>query len=188
MMNRHNKIPIKNIFHMLSYAYNIIHLSEYKKIGTEKFSNVTDMYARILSLGIPVLIRGGLLKDYIIIEETSNVIKGKLDINASLKQNAFIQKKVAIKYDKLSENILLNQIIKATLTYLTQSLSMNREIRQKLYGFLPFFGNVSDIELNIRLWKKIRYDKQNIRYQFIIDICRYIYESLLLDDNTATDL
>lgn len=186
-MNRHKNIPIQNIFYMLSYAYNIIHLSEYKKIGTEKFTNVTDMYARILSVGIPVLIRGGLLKDYIIMEETSNVIKEKLDINASLKQNTLIQKKVAIKYDELSENILLNQIIKATLIYLTKSLSLSRAIRQKFYGFLPFFSNVSDVELNIRLWKRVRYNKQNIRYQFIVDICRYIYESLILDDNTATN-
>lgn len=187
-MERNNNIPIRNIYYMLSYAYQTLNLSEYKQIGTEKFKNVKELYAEILSIGIPVLIRRGLSKDYISIEETSNVIKGKIDINSTIKKNSLVNKKVAVVYDEFSENILLNQIIKATLVYLSRSNKINQKMRRLFYGLLPYFAEVSDVELDLQLWKNIRYNRQNIRYQFIVDVCRYIYEELLFDESSKSQI
>ncbi|MER2262780.1 MAG: restriction endonuclease [Psychrobacillus sp.] len=180
-MERNENIPIRNIYYMLSYAYQTLNVSEFKHIGTEKFDNVKDLYAEILSIGMPVLIRGGLSKDYIVVKETSNVIKGRIDINSTIKKNALINKKLEVIYDELSENILLNQIIKATLVYLSSSAKINQKKRRLFYGFLPYFAEVEDIELDLQLWKNIRYNRQNIRYEFIVDVCRFLYEELLLD-------
>ncbi|ENH95944.1 5-methylcytosine-specific restriction enzyme subunit McrC [Gracilibacillus halophilus YIM-C55.5] len=187
-MERNENIPIRNIYYMLSYAYQTLHLSEYKQIGTEQFENVKELYAEILSIGIPVLIRGGLSKDYISVEETSNFIKGKIDINATIKKNALVDKKVAIVYDEFSEDILLNQIIKSTLVYLSRSNKLSQKMRRLFYGLLPYFKEVSDVELDINLWKNVRYNHQNIRYQFIVDVCRYLYEELLFDQSSASQI
>lgn len=187
-MERNSNIPIRNIYYMLSYAYQTLNLSEYKEIGTEVFENVQELYAEILSIGIPVLIRGGLSKDYISVEETSNVIKGKIDINSTIKKNTLVNKKVAVVYDEFSEDILLNQIIKATLLYLARSNKINRKMRKSFYGLLPYFTEVSDVELDLNLWKKVKYNRQNIRYQFIVDVCRYLYEQLLFDESSASQI
>lgn len=187
-MERNNNIPIRNIYYMLSYAYQTLNLSEYKQIGTEKFENVKELYTKILSIGIPALIRGGLSKDYISVEETSNVIKGKIDINSTIKKNTLVNKKVAVVYDEFSENILLNQIIKATLIYLSHSKKISRIMRRLFYGLLPYFTEVSDIELDLKLWKNVRYNRQNIRYQFIVDVCRYLYEQLLFDESSTSQM
>jgi len=173
---------------MLSYAYQTLNLSEYKQIGIENFHNVQELYAEILSIGIPVLIRGGLSKDYINVEETSNVVKGKIDINSTIKRNALVNKKVAVVYDEFSENILLNQIIKATLVYLSKSNKISRKMRRLFYGLLPYFTKVSDVELNLKLWKNVRYNRQNIRYQFIVDVCRFLYEQLLFDESSTSQM
>ncbi|MDX8045372.1 restriction endonuclease [Gracilibacillus sp. S3-1-1] len=187
-MEKNNHIPIRNIYYMLSYAYQTLNFSEYKQIGTEKFENIKELYAKILSIGIPVLIRGGLSKDYISVEETSNVIKGKMDINSTIKNNALVNKKVAVVYDEFSENILLNQIIKATLVYLSRSYQISKKMRRLFYGLLPYFTEVSDVELSLNLWKNVKYDRQNIRYQFTVDVCRYLYEQLLLDESSASQM
>lgn len=187
-MERNSNIPIRNIYYMLSYAYQTLSLSEYKQIGTENFENVQELYAEILSVGIPVLLRGGLNKDYISVEETSNVIKGKIDINSTIKKNTLVNKKVSVIYDKFSGNILLNQIIKATLVYLSHSNKINRKMRRLFYGFLPYFTEVSDVALDLKLWRNVRYNRQNIRYQFIVDVCRYLYEQLLLDENSTSQI
>lgn len=97
-----------------------------------------------------------------------------------------IIKKVSVVYDDFSGNILLNQIIKATLVYLSRSNKINKKIRRIFYGLLPYFTEVSDVELNLKLWKNLRYNRQNIRYQFIVDVCRYLYEQLLLDENSTS--
>jgi 5-methylcytosine-specific restriction enzyme subunit McrC len=187
-MERNNNIPIRNIYYMLSYAYQTLNLSEYKQIGTENFENVKELYAKILAIGIPVLIRGGLSKDYISVEETSNVIKGKIDINPTINKNALVIKKVAVVYDEFSVNILLNQIIKATLVYLSRSNKISQTMRKFFYGLLPYFTEVSDVELNFKLWKNLRYNRQNIRYQFIVDVCRYLYEQLLFDESSTSHM
>lgn len=187
-MERNSNIPIRNIYYMLSYAYQTLNLSEYKQIGTEDFENVKELYAEILSIGIPVLIRGGLSKDYISVEETSNVIKGKIDINSTIKKNTLVNKKVAVVYDEFSEDILLNQIIKGTLLYLARSKKINQKMRKSFYGLLPYFTEVTDVELDLKLWKNVIYNRQNIRYQFIVDVCRYLYEQLLFDESSTSQI
>src|SRR5699024_12766367 len=99
-MERNKNIPIRNIYYMLSYAYQTLNLAEYKQIGIAKFENVRDLYAEILSIGIPVLIRGGLSNDYIRVEETADVIKGKIDINAAIKKITIANKKIVVVYDE----------------------------------------------------------------------------------------
>lgn len=187
-MERNSNIPIRNIYYMLSYAYQTLNLSEYKDVGTEDFENVKELYAEILSIGIPVLLRGGLSKDYVSVEETSNVIKGKIDINSTIKKNTLVNKKVSVVYDEFSENILLNQIIKATLVYLSRSNKISKKMRRVFYGFLPYFTEVVDVELESKLWRNVRYNRQNIRYQFIMDVCRYLYEQLLFDESSTSQI
>lgn len=187
-MERNSNIPIRNIYYMLSYAYQTLNISEYKQLGTEKFDNVQELYTEILSIGIPVLIRGGLSKDYISVEDTANVIKGKIDINATIKKNTLVNKKVAVIYDEFSENILLNQIIKATLVYLSRSKKISQKKRRLFYGLLPYFTEVSDVALDLKLWKSVKYNRQNIRYQFIVDVCRYLYEQLLFDESSTAQM
>lgn len=167
---------------MLSYAYQTIKLSEYKKLDVEKFDNVTELYVEILKIGIPVLIRGGIIKDYVRVSDKTTVIRGKIDINASIKQNALVDKKLLVLYDEFSEDILLNQILKATITHLFRSSELSKENRRFFFGLLPYFVAVSEVQLDLGLWRDVRYNRQNIRYQFLIDICRYLYEELLLDE------
>lgn len=170
---------------MLSYAYKTLGFAEYKNIGSEPFKNVRDLYSEILAIGLPVLIRSGLLKDYIRIDEKTTVIRGKIDINASIKQNALVNKKLVVVHDEFSEDILLNQILKATLVCLSSSNKIKKAKRRKFHGFLSYFQGVSDVELNIELWKWVQYNRQNARYQFLIDICRFLYEELLISEGES---
>lgn len=182
MKESKEQIPIRNIYYMLSYAYKTLHFSEYKSIGSETFENVMDLYSGILVMGIPVLIRGGLIKDYVQVDEKTAVIRGKIDINASIKKNALVDKKLVVIYDEFSEDVLLNQIIKATLIYLSRSNKIDKVKRRHFYSLLPYFTEVSDVELRTNPWKRVQYNSQNVRYQFLIDICRFLYEELLVSE------
>lgn len=45
-------IPIRNIYYMLSYAFQVLNEQGYRKIATEQFHNVADLCAAILIKGI----------------------------------------------------------------------------------------------------------------------------------------
>lgn len=177
-----NNIPIRNIYYMLAYAYQALQFTEYQELSTEEFDDVTELYTAILIVGIPVLLRGGLLRDYMPLQEQSQVLRGKIDISRSIKQNALINKKLIVAYDEFSEDILANQIIKATVLILLQNEHVKRHQKQVLYGFLPYFSQVSEIVLDSHLWQNIAMKPRNQRYQFILTICRYLFEERLLSE------
>lgn len=164
---------------MLSYAYRTVNLSEFKNFDTESFDNVKHLYAEILTVMLPSIIRGGLVKEYINTHEQSNVIRGKIDINESIKTSSIVHKKLVVQYDEFSEDVLLNQIVKSTLIYLIHSSDLDKSYKKGFHSFLPYFGNVKNIELNLDLWRKVTYHRQSLRYHFIIDICRFLFEELL---------
>ena len=58
-------IPIKNIYYMLSYAFQVLNEQGYKQLLTEKFDNVAELCCAILSKGISSQIKRGLGKAYL---------------------------------------------------------------------------------------------------------------------------
>lgn len=45
-------IPIKNVYYMLSYAFQVLNEQSYKNIATEQFHNIAELMAAILEKGI----------------------------------------------------------------------------------------------------------------------------------------
>ena len=50
-------IPVQNIYHMLSYAFQVLNEQSYKSIATEQFQNTAELMAAILEKGITVQIK-----------------------------------------------------------------------------------------------------------------------------------
>ena len=179
------RIPIQNIYYMLAYAYQTLHLSEYQPLSTEQFDNVTELYAAILAIGIPVLVRGGLMKEYQTVSNQSLILRGKVDFSASIKQNALVNQQLVVNYDEFLEDHQLNQIIKATLVYLHRHQQVSKKHQRQLLSYLPYFAKVADVKLSLALWKNRQKHRQNLRYEFIVEICRFVYEALLLSTNNG---
>lgn len=181
-MNNLN-IPIKNIYYMLTYAYKSLKIDDYKSMSNEKFDSLADLYSEVLSLSVARLVRRGLWKEYIRKSESSSVIKGKINLNESVKDNSVLKKQMIVEYDVLSENIKFNQIIKSMLLILVFHSQVKKEHQKKLRQLLVYFSEVDEISLNYNIWKDISYNPQNVHYQLTLDICRYFFEELLLDES-----
>ena len=80
-MIKDKSIYIKNIYYMLSYAFQILKQSNYDEIASEKFEDAQDLFAAILSNGVFKLVKQGLRKEYISNADTISTIKGKMGIS-----------------------------------------------------------------------------------------------------------
>lgn len=180
MLNFHDTIPIRNIYYMLAYSYGVLEFEEYRNLGHEEFENIYELLVTILTVGIPPIIRNGLDKEYKNVSEKLNVIKGKINVNDTIKTNSLITKRLVVDYDEFSENTILNQIIKSTLLSIISGNKVNRNVRKKVGGLLPRFENVDIISLEGNTWSRITYSRNNKRYNFIIVICRHIHELTML--------
>lgn len=167
---------------MLAYVFRDLDLTNNKSSSVEEFENVRELYAEILYLSFSRILKQGIYKEYIEVSEDSPIIKGKLNLNETIKRMVFLKKQVHINYDVFSENNLLNQIIKATLLKFIRDPKIKSEQSRKLRGLLFYLSEVDMINLTLVQWGNIQWNRQNNFYQLAIEVCRLYIEELLLED------
>lgn len=173
-------ISVKNIYYMLSYAYQVLNESGYAKYSYEKFSDAETLFAHILHLGVRHEIKRGINKDYhSVVDEDSKVIRGKLDIALSMKQYALSKRTVCCLYDEYCENSIINQILKASINYELHSATLDDSIKKELRKDLPFFRNVDQINVSQIRWNSLRFDRNNASYKMLTNVCYLLINGLI---------
>ena len=170
-------IKIKNIYYMLSYAFQSLNSKAYKKIESEEFENTAELFSEILIIGVSSQIKQGLVRDYIDITETTSSIRGKISISESINNQSFIKKQLNCTYDEFSPNCYLNQIIKSTMAILVKS-DISKMRKKKLKNLLMYFRDVDLIDLKSINWK-IRFDRNNQTYRMLIGVCYLVVNGLI---------
>ena len=99
---------------MLTYAFQVLNQSNYDEIASEKFENIHDLFAAILSKAIAQQVKQGLHREYIEKNENLTVMRGKIDIQGTITNRLQKQQRLSCNFDELSENNIFNQIIKTT--------------------------------------------------------------------------
>lgn len=178
MMTDDKGILIKNIYYMMSYAFVSLHKSNYVDIEVEEFENIHDMFAAIIGKSVAVQIKHGLYKEYIAKTEDLSVLRGNL--NGTIRNVIEHKQKLSCVYDELSENNLLNQIIKTTMIILVKQKNVKSEHKAILKKNLLFLANVDDIAPNSIRWDGIRYSRNNQSYRLIINLCYLVLSGLLI--------
>ena len=101
---------------MLSYAFKILNEGCYKSVSTESFENASDLFAAILIKGVSSLLSRGLSRSYIGVQDSILSVKGKINLSATIKENALIKREVVCEYDDFSPNEYQNKILKYILS------------------------------------------------------------------------
>lgn len=173
-------ILIKNIYYMLTYAFQSLRQSNYDLVAAEEFENIHDMFAAILGKGVASQLKQGLYREYILQEEELSVLRGKLNIQGTIRNKIQHKQKLSCEYDQLSENNLLNQILKTTMQVLVRQKTVKQEHKVVLKKNLVFFDNVDEIEPSQIKWDKIRYQKNNQSYRMLMNVCYLVISGLIL--------
>lgn len=177
-------IPIKNIYYMLSYAFQILNEQGYKDIETEQFDNIAELYAAILTKGITTQIKRGLGKEYISQTESLSVLRGKIDLAESIRTQRILKKQIVCTYDDFSINSYTNRIIKTTVKLLL-SMDISKKRKKELNQLLLYFRSVELINLDKVNWN-FQYNRNNRAYQMLISVCYLVFKGLLQSNSEGT--
>lgn len=172
-------IPIENIYYLLCYAWNKLEEKDRVSISIDDKTELLDLLARVLINGTKILLKRGIDRSY---ESRSNEIsgvKGKLELSATLKSNLHLKQRTICNYDEFSANILSNQILVTTLHRLTRTINLDVKIKGEIKTLLWMFDNVDIIEIQSSTFKKISYNRNNMFYGFLLNVCELIYNSSL---------
>lgn len=170
---------------MLSYAFTTLDQGGYEEIATEKFENVHNLFAAILAKGIGKQLKRGLYREYLGWKEDAAVVRGKINIPGTI-QNRLARKRVlTCEYDELSENNLLNQILKTTVMLLLRHASVDQEYKNDLKKKMLFFSNVDTIDPRAIRWSAIRFQRNNHTHQMLISLCQLVLKGMLLTTDSG---
>lgn len=170
-------IPIKNIYYMLSYAFQTLNEQGYKNIATEDFDNAGDLCAAILIRGISYQLKRGLGREYISETDTISAIRGKIEITESIKNQSMIRSQMVCTYDEFSVNSPLNQIIKSTVMLLLKA-DISKARKKELRKLMVYFDDVSVVDVRSINWS-INYNRNNQTYRLLITVCYLVVKGLL---------
>ena len=95
-------ILIRNIYYMLSYAFQELKKCNYEDIDKEDFERVQDLFAEILYKGMSMQLKQGLYREYIEKHDTLPLLKGKLDIRETIRNRVQRKSVLSCEFDELS--------------------------------------------------------------------------------------
>ena len=152
-------IPIRNIYYMLSYAFQVLTEQGFKNIETEEFDNVAELCAAILAKGVSLQLKRGLGREYIENTESLSSLRGRIEISESIKTRSTMKRQLICSYDDFSENSYMNRIIKTTMKLLLHA-DIAKTRKKELRKLLVFFGNVELLGVHTINWR-IQYNRNN---------------------------
>ena len=184
-MTQYKSTFIQNIYYMLSYAFQALRQENYKNMAVEKFAHVHDLFAAILAKGIAYQLKQGLYREYRFRKDNIATVRGRIDLTSSMKNRISRRQLLTCEYDELSENNLLNQILKTTVMILLRHGEVKLEYKDELKKVMLFFVNVDLTDLRTVNWSSIRFYRYNKNYQMLIGLCQLLAEGMLMTTDTG---
>ena len=173
------KVPIRNLFCMLSYIHELPELVESMNELDEDIITYDFIANRFLQ-EVDRIKHRGVLKSYVSQVEPTSRLGGKVMMNESIPY--FIARKpvVVCEKDDYSSNIAENQLMKSTLRAIANNRYVREETRKKSFMILEYFPEVSTLPLTAGAFNRIQFSRDNAYYKRMIHIAKMLHELTLL--------
>lgn len=180
------KIKIRNIYYMLTYAFQSLHETGIKDVQGEDFDHIHDLFAAILVNGINKQLKQGLYRDYVKHEEALAGLRGKIQIAETIKQQVQIYGKLVCVFDEFTEDSPHNRVLKSVMLFLLRYGDIKDKNRKNLRRLLSsYFAKITEISPVVIRWDSLKYHRNNVSYRMLIGICRLTVEGLLQTDEAG---
>lgn len=179
-MTEDKGILIRNVYYMLSYAFQVLRRNNYEDIAKEEFERIQDLFAEILFRGMSNQLKQGLYKEYVPINEQRTVLKGKLDMPGTIMNRIKRGRCVSCDYDELSVNNIYNQIIRTTAERLIKEPTVDKARKSQLRSIMPFFDGIDLVDLKSIRWKALSFQRNNRSYEMLLNLCYFVIDGMLM--------
>lgn len=171
---------IKNVYYMLAYAFRALKMDEYDDLAGEDFEHMHDLFAAILAKGIARQVKQGLYREYLNRAEDLPTLRGKIDLEGTVRNRIARNQRLSCEYDELSENNVHNQVLKTTSMILLRHGQVGEERRAELRKTMLYFSNVDEIDPTSIRGDAIRFQRSNVSYRFLLSICQLVLDGMLI--------
>jgi 5-methylcytosine-specific restriction enzyme subunit McrC len=173
------KVPIRNLFCLLSYVNEMPELIESLNDVDEDLITY-DFIANRFLYEVDLLHRRGLVKNYVTKIESTNRLGGRVIMNESMPYIMSKKPAVVCEKDEYSANILLNQIMKSTLRSICVNRYVKEETRKRSFHYLELISEVDPIPITREVFSRIYFGRHDAYYKRMVHIAKLLHELTLL--------
>lgn len=186
MINKNR--TIENAWSMLKYLY--FELRQFKEVDLEGIETLDNLYALVLCHWCTALAKEGLYKEYVIVENDELTSpKGQINIQETISRQTLQRGVIVCTYDELSDDVLMNRILKGSLQYFLYDPEISDSVKAKIQKTLMAYNGIGTVDIKYVKWKELKYDNGNLRYRHLLETCqnclieRQMEKSYGLDDD-----
>ena len=178
-------IPIRNLWHMLLYAWNEFPLDMAHRpemVDVERAPTLNALLASILLKCMQGRLRIGLGRNYVNQEQALQGIRGRINFEQSIKHQAFERGEAVCEFQGYSANEPRNQIIRTTLARLAQAGQFGPEsnfakaLRHNLRQLCRDLDGIDLIELSPEMIRRPLQTRNDRDYRMMLGICELVLQ------------
>jgi 5-methylcytosine-specific restriction enzyme subunit McrC len=180
------KIPIRNLYFMLCYAWG--HAEEAEDVSISdagRFERIHDLFGWVLGEGVFRLARRGIDRSYVEHRQAIPGIRGRLELAPTIGQALLPRGRAVCTFEELDIDVIHNQVIRTTLTRLLRWPDLAPEIRSHVAAARDRLSGVSEIPLTSATFTRIHLDRNRRVYRFLVSVCRLLHECHLVNPRTG---
>ena len=177
------KIPIQNLYYLLCFAWNRVPQElAFDVSAIPASADVLELCSHLLISGTDLLLRRGLDRGYLINEEKTIRVRGRIDMTQTLKAGVSASPRLVCQFDELNPNVLHNQILRASIETLLRADRVDSELKKKLRMAYDKLSGIDRIEITSGMFGQVQLHRNNRYYSFLLIVCRLVH-SLKLPDH-----
>ena len=173
------EIPIQNLYYLLCYAWDRLEERDRVPVDAASCPDVLNLLAKVLANGTSRLLRRGLDRDYVPVEEVTPRLRGRICFAEAVARCQHRQAALPCRFDEFSHDVLHNRILYSTLLVLLRTNGLTRENQDRLRTLCQQMGEITPMAVRDADFGRVRLHRNNQFYDFLLKICRIALGSLL---------
>ena len=166
----------RRLIHMLAVALDLrLDLGAVTGLSWQK-ETLLDILIRIFADKLTEALRRGMPRRYTGLEDDLPALRGRLDVTRQFTAHAVNPARLACRFDALSEDIVLNRILKATVTHLAR-MTGSGALRGRLRELAFVYADIADVAPAALEWDKVVLDRTNRAWAELLAMARLFLQN-----------
>lgn len=179
-------IPIRNLYHLLCYAWDRLEERELIDVATDAPPRDTlNLLGRVLANGVRALVRRGFERGYLERREELTALRGRLAVVPTARRQLARHGRAECVFDELEHDTPANRVILSTLTLLLRSPLVDAGLRHDLAALARAFRDVRLVRVAPADCRRVTVHRNNRHYGFLLELCALVLDLAVPDENGA---
>lgn len=177
------KIPVRNVYALLAYAWDFLHLVAPTDMGGVAADTPQDILGRILVDTANRLLRRGAHREYVVFEEDLRDLRGRIDVTRTASRALRAMGRVACDVDELHHDVGPNRLLKAALGAVLRCRGVHTSLTSRARALYGMLSEVGDPGLSEALIRGVRVPRAAPMYRLVRDVAGLLLRHVLPDES-----